>query len=216
MEETPSLDASVGWARPPWSDHRRNQAEAQPSQTNSSSHAALAYHHHQSSSAVMGRGGGARRRCPARQGAWPTPAVHVDGPCRPRGWRVPAVLGEPAYGALLASWRGLASPVYRWVFVLTVRSPFSSSSAPLPPTGCTRPHSVGLWVSEEPMAVKKLPTSGSAGVASLALFRAAPLRSGPVLRAELPEYILYNFGVSPLLCSLAPLSMARSLSAGSS
>ena len=64
------------WAGPdrPGQTTARNQAEAQPSQTNSSQPLP------QSSSEVMGQGGGARRQCPARQGAHLTPAVLLPAP----------------------------------------------------------------------------------------------------------------------------------------
>ena len=118
IERTPSRDASVGRARPTALVNQGNQAEAQPSQTNS------AQPFWGSSSAVMGRGGGARGKRPAPAVRFPAPAVLEVGPCR-----------RPASGAVLASCRGLASPVYRWVFVLALRRFPAPGSTARGPTG---------------------------------------------------------------------------------
>ena len=80
-----------------------------------------------SSSAVMGRGGGARGERPAPAVRFPAPAVLEVGPCR-----------RPASGAVLASCRGLASPVYRWVFVLALRRFPAPGSTARGPTGPVR------------------------------------------------------------------------------
>ena len=80
-----------------------------------------------SSSAVMGRGGGAI----GRHGDLP-------GPCRPRGRPLPAAVREGSSGALMASYQGLASPVYRWVFVLALRRFPAPGSTARGPTGPVR------------------------------------------------------------------------------
>ena len=154
IEETPSQDASVGRTRPPWSDHRhnrRNQAEAQPSQTNSSQPLPRA------PVRLWAEGAGPMGiPRPGKEFSRPLPSISRP---LPSIWL--ARTGGPwgtASWALLASWQGLASPVYRWVFVLAVRR-FPAHLC-LPLTGCCTVHtsrSVGL---SEPRAVKKLPTSG--------------------------------------------------------
>ena len=121
IERTPSRDASVGRARPTALVNQGNQAEAQPSQTNS------AQPFWGSSSAVMGRGGGAI----GRHG-------YLPGPCRPRGRPLPSAVRRPASEVLLASYQGLASPVYRWVFVLALRRFPAPGSTARGPTGPVR------------------------------------------------------------------------------
>ena len=68
----------------------------------------------------------------------PGPCRALPDPCRPRGRPLPAVVREESSGAVLASCRGLASPVYRWVFVLALRRFPAPGSTARGPTGPVR------------------------------------------------------------------------------